>query len=57
VHSNLRKLSPAQLVNVLTAANQLKWRVRERFIAAVAQQLDGREVGDGTVAAAVSVRR
>jgi hypothetical protein len=37
----------------LTAANQLRWRARQRFIAAVAQQLDGREVGDGTVAEAV----
>jgi hypothetical protein len=30
VHSNLRKLSPAQLVQVLTAANQLRWRARQR---------------------------
>jgi len=50
---NLRKLLPAQLVNVLTAAGQLRWRARQRFLVAVAQQLDGREVGDGTVAVAV----
>jgi hypothetical protein len=50
---NLRKLSAAQLIDVLTAAGQLRWRARERFLAAVAQQLDGHEVGDGSVIAAV----
>jgi hypothetical protein len=44
VHPNLRKLSTVQLVSVLTAAGQLRWRARERFV--VAQQLDGHEVGD-----------
>jgi hypothetical protein len=35
VHPNLQKLSTVQLVSVLTAAGQLRWRARERFLAAV----------------------
>jgi hypothetical protein len=56
LHSSFRKLTPSQLVAVLAAAKQLRWRTRERFLGAVAEQLaDAREIGDGTVDRVVRV--